>query len=680
MNHTVYANYCDSINTPGEGYWVYSDTIDTVWVKGVPCSGFGVDVFAGWNITGSVWQSTEYSDNFTPDTIMLDGHRVLYWDASIDNYIDTTCIVPTLGYLSIARCEGFYRFPEDTASCSGDSGRIITYKKLYSIISPPGVLDTASLYPVVSATGIFVYDRYAVNNPAVENCMVWIETEDTVVIGYTAANGVYRNDLIDKTDSTYIFLYKPGYRKLLVYPYGSMDDDTFQSDIVIYGDITIGSNDTLVILPGTNVYAAYRSDMMQTWDSQRIDIVNEGHIIALGDSSAPITFTVDFPPDSTPAPYDWKGIVHHYEGSGEYEHCRFEFMRYFQGHQPGGDVTFRNCTFANTYRYGISYGTGPQAWIDPPKLIIEDCQFDTIGNWASIYLLGTRDSSRITHCIFDSAAYYVFSINDSSKLTIEACTLNNCYAAIDVKDYSSVEIKDCDLHTLKSVYGWNIYDAGTLNVENSLFSKTSTGDGPRVWNDGEATLRYCSVTDFTSDGVYCDSATIDMGKSNDLGHNCLWSDHTSANRFGGVKGSPDTISAHGNWIDTLITQYVEIDTGSMFPPDSCDTSIAKIVIEPEEKNSILPDEFELGPARPNPFNNTVSFDYMVPYECEVEIAIYDIIGDKVRIIYDGIRGRGIHSEVWNGKDDKGRTVSSGIYLYRLKAYDYEETRKMTFLK
>jgi flagellar hook assembly protein FlgD len=104
------------------------------------------------------------------------------------------------------------------------------------------------------------------------------------------------------------------------------------------------------------------------------------------------------------------------------------------------------------------------------------------------------------------------------------------------------------------------------------------------------------------------------------------------------------------------------------------------VIEPEEKNSILPDKFELGPARPNPFNSTVTFDYKVPYECDLEIAIYDIIGNKIRVLFDGARGSGIYTEIWDGKDRNDRTVASGTYLYRLKADDYEETRKMTFLK
>jgi hypothetical protein len=681
----------DSTNIPGLGYWVYSDTIDLVWVKGVRCHGYGVnlikdftDVSSMVNMVGSIWDETSYIGNFQPDSILQDTLIAWYWSNETENYCDTSCIIPTWGYLVRANITGFVSFPiSDTGCYTSETELVIGYKDLQNWLhSPPGYADTSSIACSISNDTIFVTNRGS-QNP-ISGCMVFIETGDTTVIGYTdKQDGIFTDDLIDVNDSTYIFLYKPGYRKLLVYPYGAMDSDTFRSDIVIYGDITIGSNDTLVILPGTNIYAAYRSDMMQTWMAERIDIVVQGHIIAVGDSLAPITFTVDVPADSTPAPSDWKGILHHYSGSGEYEHCRFEYMRYFQGHQPGGDVTFKNCTFANTYAHAIAYGTSRPSYIDRPTLIIEDSRFDTIGVWNAIYLVGTSDSTRISNCVFDSVQTYVFDFRDSAIVTVESCTLNRCFSALTVSRNANAKFINCLLHTSKSSYGWNVFDEGSLYVENSVLSKSSTGTGPRIYNWGTATFRYCSITDFTSDGVYCNSANTDMGTEKDLGHNCIWSDHPSANRLYFATKTADEFSVFGNWIDTLIFgghSASDVDTGSFFPPDSCDTSIAKIVIEPEEKNSILPDKFELGPARPNPFNSTVTFDYKVPYECDLEIAIYDIIGNKIRVLFDGARGSGIYTEIWDGKDRNDRTVASGTYLYRLKADDYEETRKMTFLK
>jgi hypothetical protein len=684
LYHTIYIDYCDSINKPGESYWMYSDTTDTVWVKGVPCGDFGLELFTGWNMTGSVYDTVKFTNNYDDsDSIVHVPVGLYYWDNDTNNYVTSSCIIPTFGYWLTASGEGFYGFPTDnTIGCDGSrsrpsppAGKIF----MANLVSPPGMCDTASLDVEISPTAIFVTDRYAVNNPTIENCMVWIETEDTVVIGYTSQGGLYRNFLIDTNDSTYIFLYKPGYRKLLVYPYGTMDSDTFQSDIVIFGDITIGSDDTLVILSGTNIYAAYRSDELQTWMADRIDIINQGHINAIGDSSAPITFTVDFPPDSTPAPNDWKGIVHHYYGSGIYEYCRFEYMRYFHGHQPGGDVDFKDCTFANTYACAFTYGGSGPVGYDKPTVTFEDCNFDTIGVWNAVVLTALGDSSYMKHCSFDSCASYAFDILDSSHFVVEACTLNNCYGALRVRAYASVDVADCDLRVSKSWLGWRIENAGTLYVENSLFSKDCAGLGP-VINGGYAEFRYCSITDFTVNGVGCEgTGYVDLGTKGDLGHNCIWSDHPTAERL--YCDAKDIIYAYGDWIDTLIFgDNGVINSGSFFPPDSCDTTVAKVIAAPDEKKQSLPIRFELGAAIPNPFNNTVSFEYTIPYACEIEVTIFDILGHNVRTLFDGPQKRGVYKISWNGTGNIGKPVSSGTYLYCLKSEDFEESKKMTLIK
>ena len=251
-----------------------------------------------------------------------------------------------------------------------------------------------------------------------------------------------------------------------------------------------------------------------------------------------------------------------------------------------------------------------------------------------------------------------------------------------ISDDARGDFTDCDLRTSKSWMGWKVENAGTLYVENSIFSKDCSGKGPMIYNDAHAVFRYCSITDFTSNGVSCDSAFVDLGVSRDLGHNCIWSDNASANRLhSGSKG--DTIYAHGDWIDTVIVDkygYGEIDTGSFFPPDSCDTTVAKAIAEPDEKKQSLPIRFELGAAIPNPFNNTVSFEYTIPFDCEIEIEIFDVLGRGVRKLVDGPQTTGVHRVSWNGKDNEGDGVPSGTYLYRLKTEDFEKTKKMTLIK
>ena len=94
----------------------------------------------------------------------------------------------------------------------------------------------------------------------------------------------------------------------------------------------------------------------------------------------------------------------------------------------------------------------------------------------------------------------------------------------------------------------------------------------------------------------------------------------------------------------------------------------------------LPDEYSLYQNQPNPFNPTTEISFGLPTGCKVKLSIYNILGEEVSTLIDEVRSAGTHSVTWNGKDKTGRQVASGIYLYRLTAAGYTETRKMLLLK
>ena len=68
---------------------------------------------------------------------------------------------------------------------------------------------------------------------------------------------------------------------------------------------------------------------------------------------------------------------------------------------------------------------------------------------------------------------------------------------------------------------------------------------------------------------------------------------------------------------------------------------------------------------PNPFNPTTTISFTIPEECEVELSVFNIKGQKVRMLAKDSFTKGKHSIVWNGKSDAGKSVSSGIYFYKL---------------
>jgi hypothetical protein len=85
---------------------------------------------------------------------------------------------------------------------------------------------------------------------------------------------------------------------------------------------------------------------------------------------------------------------------------------------------------------------------------------------------------------------------------------------------------------------------------------------------------------------------------------------------------------------------------------------------------------------PNPFNPSTTISFIVSNELheQSELIIYNIKGQKVRHLIRSEIPAGKHSVVWNGKDDNGKTVSSGIYFYKFNTGNYQSTKKMLLLK
>ncbi|MCU7493879.1 MAG: T9SS type A sorting domain-containing protein [Ignavibacteria bacterium] len=106
--------------------------------------------------------------------------------------------------------------------------------------------------------------------------------------------------------------------------------------------------------------------------------------------------------------------------------------------------------------------------------------------------------------------------------------------------------------------------------------------------------------------------------------------------------------------------------------DNITLGLAEAVVKPES--------FLLEQNYPNPFNPTTTIRFYIPKEGNVELKIFDLLGREVRTMTEGFLRSGIHSFVWNGKNDNGFQVSSGVYIYRLKSGSYMQSKKMVLTK
>ena len=100
---------------------------------------------------------------------------------------------------------------------------------------------------------------------------------------------------------------------------------------------------------------------------------------------------------------------------------------------------------------------------------------------------------------------------------------------------------------------------------------------------------------------------------------------------------------------------------------------------PEE--DALPKVYALSQCFPNPFNpmTTISFD--MPVAGKADLRIFDVRGRLVRKLTGGeVLPAGRKAVIWQGRDDSGRTVATGVYFYRLVVGDFIATKRMTLIK
>jgi predicted outer membrane repeat protein len=95
---------------------------------------------------------------------------------------------------------------------------------------------------------------------------------------------------------------------------------------------------------------------------------------------------------------------------------------------------------------------------------------------------------------------------------------------------------------------------------------------------------------------------------------------------------------------------------------------------------LMPTGFSLYQNYPNPFNSTTTLSYYLPQKAHVKIAIYDILGRQVRSMVSSVEEAGYKSITWDAKDDLGKPVSSGVYLYQIRAGGFAKACRMVLLK
>ena len=96
--------------------------------------------------------------------------------------------------------------------------------------------------------------------------------------------------------------------------------------------------------------------------------------------------------------------------------------------------------------------------------------------------------------------------------------------------------------------------------------------------------------------------------------------------------------------------------------------------------ALLPTRYELYQNLPNPFNPQTIIKYDLPEAANVQLEVFNILGQKVATLVNRYEAAGPKSVVWEGTDGKGAKVASGIYFYKISAEEFAAVKKMLFVK
>ena len=98
-----------------------------------------------------------------------------------------------------------------------------------------------------------------------------------------------------------------------------------------------------------------------------------------------------------------------------------------------------------------------------------------------------------------------------------------------------------------------------------------------------------------------------------------------------------------------------------------------------------PTSFSLLQNYPNPFNPSTTIEFALPVSAKIKVKVYNLLGQTIKVLYDGTKDAGYYKFNWNSDDVNGNSVSSGVYFYELSASgidgrEFNQMKKMILLK
>ena len=143
-------------------------------------------------------------------------------------------------------------------------------------------------------------------------------------------------------------------------------------------------------------------------------------------------------------------------------------------------------------------------------------------------------------------------------------------------------------------------------------------------------------------------------------------------------------------LDHIYTEYIGADHGGLVAPTYDDPLLHRwlfshtkaesstAVAESQERHTSK--TFSLYQNYPNPFNPATSIRYEITKASSVVLQVYDVLGREVRVLVNGVKPAGLHEVKWDGLNEAGLPVASGLYLYRIENQNQVFMKKMVMMR
>jgi hypothetical protein len=188
----------------------------------------------------------------------------------------------------------------------------------------------------------------------------------------------------------------------------------------------------------------------------------------------------------------------------------------------------------------------------------------------------------------------------------------------------------------------------------------------------------------TSNGMPLDGVAVLATTSTGDVVGCGLTDGNGNYSLDGVTTGAVTLTADKEGYDSA-TQSVNIPSGPS-TSGTADFTLSVTSVTSVGPTSDLPIDYSLDQNYPNPFNPSTTISFDIPVSSSVTLRVFNVIGQEVRTLVQGTLSQGRHDVVWNGLDDAGRALASGIYFYNLNATPvsggktFNDIKKMVLLK